>query len=161
MQIAIGADHAGFQLKQHLADELRRLGHVVLDVGTHSEQPADYPDSAEAVGLAVTTGQAQRGILVCGSGIGTCIAANKLPGVRAGLCHSLYAARQGVMHDDMNILVLGARLIDTRAAKEYMQAFLTAKFSAEARHVRRRDKVTALEQRYHPDSETARSTRPT
>jgi len=148
MRIAIGADHAGFQLKQQLVEELDRWGHDLVDVGTHNSQAADYPDSAEAVGLAVLRDQAQRGIVICGSGVGASVAANKLPGMRAGLCHDVYSAKQGVEDDDMNVLVMGARVIETDTARELVRVFLQATFSGEERHVRRLNKVRALETRY-------------
>ncbi len=148
MQLAIGADHAGFQLKQQLVKELQRCNYGVLDVGTHDSQPADYPDMAEAVGLAVRAGRVDRGIVICGSGVGAAISANKLPGIRAGLCHDLYSAEQGVQHDNMNVLVLGARVIETKTAIELVRAFTQATFSGEERHLRRLDKVRALEARY-------------
>jgi RpiB/LacA/LacB family sugar-phosphate isomerase len=153
MRLAIGADHAGFQLKQQLIESLRDWGHEVLDLGTYDQQPADYPDLAEAVGQCVLDSRAQRGIVVCGSGVGASIAANKLPGIRAGLCHDLYSAHQGVEHDDMNVLVLGARVIDADTARELVQQFLQATFSGEERHVRRLTKVRALESRYGRGSE--------
>lgn len=148
MRLAVGSDHAGFQLKQQLVAELDRWGHEVIDAGTHDAQPADYPDSAEAVGLVVVEGRAERGVLICGSGVGASIAANKIPGIRAGLCHDLYSARQGVEHDDMNVLVLGARVIESDTARELVRAFLQATFSGEERHVRRLSKIQALESRY-------------
>jgi ribose 5-phosphate isomerase B len=148
MRIAVGADHAGFALKQQLARELLAEGHEVQDLGTHSADPADYPDFAEAVGLAVAQGRAERGIVVCGSGVGASVAANKLPGVRAGLCHDTYSARQGVEHDDVNVLVLGARVVGEAVASELVRAFLGARFSEEERHARRLAKVRALEARY-------------
>jgi RpiB/LacA/LacB family sugar-phosphate isomerase len=147
MRIALGADHAGFELKQTLAGDLRGEGHQVLDLGTRGSEPVDYPDYAEAVGLAVRDGRAERGLLICGSGVGACVAANKIPGVRAGLCHDTYSAHQGVEHDDMNVLVLGARVIGIELAKELVRAFLRASFSGEERHRRRLDKVRALEAR--------------
>ncbi len=148
MRIAIGSDHAGFQLKGQLTEALVRWGHDVIDVGTHDPEPADYPDQAEAVGVAVLDGRAERGIVICGSGVGASVAANKLPGIRAGLCHDLYSAHQGVEHDDMNILVLGARVIEPDATQELVRAFLGAVFSKEERHVRRVKKIAALETRY-------------
>lgn len=148
MRVAIGSDHAGFQLKQQLVEELDRAGHEVIDVGTHDTQPADYPDSAEAVGLAVRRDQAERGIVICGSGVGANVAANKLPGIRAGLCHDRYSAHQGVEDDDMNVLVLGARVIERETARELVRTFLGATFSNEDRHARRLAKVRALEARY-------------
>lgn len=148
MKIAIGSDHAGFLLKQEIAESLRGQGHEVLDVGTHSTDPVDYPDSAEAVALAVHDRRAERGILVCGSGVGASVAANKLPGIRAAVCHDTYSAHQGVEHDDMNLLVLGARVVGTELARELVRAFVAAAFSAEERHQRRLAKVAALERRY-------------
>jgi len=148
VKVVVASDHAGFELKEILKAELRRLGHKVVDVGTHSANPVDYPDYAEAVGLAIQQGRGRRGILICGSGVGASVAANKLPGIRAGLCHDTYSAHQGVEHDDMNVLVLGARVIGVETAKELMHAFLRAKFSGETRHRRRLEKVIELEQRY-------------
>ena len=148
MKIALGADHAGFELKERVKKHLLSLKHEVLDLGTHSAAPVDYPDFAEALGLAVRDGKAERGILVCGSGVGASVAANKIPGVRAGLCHDHYSAHQGVEHDDMNVLVLGGRVIGESVALELVSAFLDAKFSAEARHQRRLDKVKAIEARF-------------
>lgn len=145
MKVVVGSDHAGFALKQELAAALREAGHEVVDVGTHGTAPVDYPDSAEAVGRAVTGGRAERGILVCGSGVGASIAANKLRGVRAAVCHDGYSARQGVEHDDMNVLVLGGRIVGPALAQELVRAFLGARFSNEERHARRLAKVKALE----------------
>ena len=148
MHVAIGADHAGFALKQKLGDYLHELGHAVIDLGTMNQDPVDYPDYAEAVGKAVLQGQADRGVLICGSGVGASVAANKLPGIRAAVCHDTYSARQGVEHDDMNILVFGARIIAEELARELVRAFLAARFTAEERHVRRVGKIKALEKRY-------------
>jgi len=148
MRIAIGADHAGFELKEDLAAHLRELEYEVVDVGTHSTDPVDYPDYAEAVGRAVLEGQADRGVLVCGSGVGASVAANKLPGIRAGLCHDTYSAHQGVEHDDMNVLVMGGRVIGPELARELVRAFLGANYTGEERHRRRLEKVRALEKRY-------------
>ncbi len=145
MRVAIGSDHAGFELKQHLIPLVKAGGHEVIDVGTNSTEPVDYPDFAEKVGLAVIGGRAERGIMVCGSGIGACVAANKLPGVRAGNCADHYSAHQGVEHDDMNLLVLGGRVVGTAVAEELVVAFLTASFSGEERHARRLAKVEAIE----------------
>src|SRR6059036_955373 len=145
MRIAVGADHAGFALKEDLAAYLRELGHQVLDVGTHSTAPVDYPDYAEAVGNAVLDGRADRAVLICGSGVGASVAANKLPGIRAGLCHDTYSAHQGVEHDDINVLVLGSRVIGVKLAEDLVKAFLGAKFTNEERHARRLGKVKALE----------------
>lgn len=149
MRVAIGADHAGFELKQKLSAHLRELGHEVIDVGTMSTDPVDYPDYAEAVGKAILDGPAERGVLICGSGVGASVAANKLPGIRAAVCHDTYSARQGVEHDDMNIVVLGARVIGEELGREVVRAFLAAKFTGEARHVRRLEKIKALEKRYN------------
>jgi ribose 5-phosphate isomerase B len=146
--MVVGSDHAGFELKETLAAFIRELGHEVLDVGTHSTQPVDYPDFAEAIGQAVLDGRADRGVLICGSGIGASVAANKLPGIRAGLCHDTYSAHQGVEHDDMNVIVLGARVVGVELAKELVSAFARARFTSEERHVRRVNKVRALELRY-------------
>jgi RpiB/LacA/LacB family sugar-phosphate isomerase len=147
VRIAIGADHAGFALKEMLAAYLRDRDEQVVDVGTHSTAPVDYPDYAEAVGAALRQGGADRAILICGSGVGASIAANKLPGIRAGLCHDTYSAHQGVEHDDMNVLVLGARVIGPELAREVVRTFLQANFSGEERHQRRLAKLMALERR--------------
>lgn len=149
MRVAIGADHAGFPLKEDVAKELRKLGQDVLDLGAHRLEPADdYPDFAGAVGLAIIGGQAERGILICGSGVGASIAANKMPGIRAAVCHDTYSAHQGVEHDDMNVLVLGSRIIGTELAHELVRAFLSAQFSGEERHNRRLSKVKAIEDEF-------------
>jgi ribose 5-phosphate isomerase B len=145
LKIAIGGDHAGFTLKQELAESLRQAGHEVLDLGAHSTAPSDYPDFAEAVGRAIVEARAERGVLVCGSGVGVSVAANKIPGIRAAVCHDGYSAHQGVEHDDMNVLVLGARIVGPALARELVGAFVTARFSGEERHVRRLAKVKALE----------------
>jgi RpiB/LacA/LacB family sugar-phosphate isomerase len=147
MRIAIGSDHAGFELKQALAGYLKELGHEVLDLGTGSTAPVDYPDFAEAIGLAVRDGRAQRGVLICGSGVGASVAANKIPGIRAGLTHDTYSAHQGVEHDDMNVIVLGARVIGSEMARELVRTFLSAQFTGEERHQRRLDKIKAIERR--------------
>ena len=148
MKIVIGSDHAGYLLKKAVRAELLRLRHRVIDVGTHSERPVDYPDFAEAVGLALLKGRGERAILICGSGVGASVAANKLPGIRAGLCHDSYSAHQGVEHDDMNVLVLGARVIGVETARELVHAFLRAKFTRESRHRRRLKKILELERKY-------------
>jgi len=148
MRVAIGADHAGFALKQLIGGDLRDLGHEVIDLGTDSMDPVDYPDYAEAVGKVILDGKADRGVLVCGSGVGASVAANKLPGIRAALCHDTYSARQGVEHDDMNILVLGGRVIGSELARELVHAYLAAVFTKEERHRRRLEKIKALEKRY-------------
>jgi RpiB/LacA/LacB family sugar-phosphate isomerase len=147
MRLALGSDHAGFELKNRLAAQLREAGYEVLDVGTHDTAPVDYPDFAVAVGNAVLQGHVERGILICGSGVGASVAANKLPGIRAGLCHDHYSAHQGVEHDDMNVLVLGARVIGIEPARELAEAFVNAKFTNEDRHLRRLEKVRELESR--------------
>ena len=148
MKVVIGSDHAGFQLKNAMGDLLRSMGNEVLDVGAFNENPSDYPDFAEAVDRAVLDGKAERGVLICGSGVGASVAANKLPGIRAGMCHDTYSAHQGVEHDNINVLVLGSRVIGVALAQDLVRAFMGAKFSNEERHVRRLGKVKALETRY-------------
>jgi ribose 5-phosphate isomerase B len=148
MRIAIGSDHAGFEMKGALAKHLRDLGHEVVDVGTNSTDPVDYPDFAEALGKAVLDGRTDRGVLICGSGVGASVAANKLRGIRAGLCHDTYSAHQGVEHDDMNVLVLGARVIGFALAEDLVSAYVAAKFTKEERHLRRLNKVKAIEARF-------------
>jgi len=153
MRIVVGADHAGFELKQNIAAYVRELGHEVLDVGAHrGTEPDDYPDFAEAVGRAVLDGKAERGVLICGSGVGASVAANKLPGIRAGMCHDTYSAHQGVEHDDINVLVLGSRVVGIKLAEDLVKAFLGARFTNEERHVRRLGKVKALEARFAASS---------
>jgi ribose 5-phosphate isomerase B len=148
MKVVIGSDHAGFQLKNAMGDVLRSMGNDVLDIGAFNENPSDYPDFAEAVGRAVLDGKAERGVLICGSGVGASVAANKLPGIRAGMCHDTYSAHQGVEHDNINVLVLGSRVIGVALAHDLLTAFIGAKFSNEERHVRRLAKVKALETKY-------------
>ena len=148
MRIAIGADHAGFDLKNELVVALRAVGHEVLDLGTHSTAAVDYPDSAEAVATALAEGRAERGLLVCGSGAGVSIAANKVPGIRAAVCHDTYTAHQAVEHDDMNVLCLGARVVGAALAQEIAATFLAATFSGEERHRRRLTKILATEARF-------------
>jgi len=146
MRIAIGADHAGVPLNAAVIAELRRLGHEIVDLGTHDpSQPDDYPDYAAAVGREVVSGRCERGILVCGSGVGVSVAANKILGIRAALCHDTYSAHQGVEHDDMNVLCMGARVIGPELMLEIVRAFVGARFTGEERHVRRLRKVLALE----------------
>ena len=145
MRIVIGADHRGYELKDQIAAALREQGHEVLDVGTNSADSVNYPDYARAVGKAIVDGRAERGIIVCGSGVGASIAANKMRGVRAALCHDTYSPRQGVEHDDMNVLCLGARVISPELAMELVQAFLGARFKGEERLRRRLDKVAEME----------------
>ena len=147
MKIVIGSDHAGFQLKNAMGDLIRSLGHSVLDVGAFNENPSDYPDFAEAVGRAVLDGKAERGVLICGSGIGASVAANKLVGIRAGICHDTYSGHQGVEHDNMNVLVMGSRVVGEKLAEDVVRSFLPAKFTNEERHVRRLSKVHALEEK--------------
>jgi RpiB/LacA/LacB family sugar-phosphate isomerase len=149
MRIVIGSDHAGFEMKKTVVRRLLKVGELeVADVGSYNTDPVDYPDYAEAVGLAIQEGRAERGIIICGSGIGASVAANKLPGVRAGLCHDTYSARQGVEHDDMNVLALGARVIGPELARELVIAFVRATFSGGERHRRRLAKIQALEARW-------------
>jgi RpiB/LacA/LacB family sugar-phosphate isomerase len=148
MRIVVGSDHAGFELKKKIVSGLLEAGDLeVVDVGAYDTEPVDYPDYAEAVGLAIKEGRAERGILICGSGVGAAVAANKLSGIRAGVCHDSYSARQGVEHDDMNVLALGARVIGSELARELVSAFVRAAFSGEERHRRRLAKVQALEAR--------------
>jgi len=151
MRIAIAADHAGFELKQRLRTALEVEGHAVQDLGTCGPEPVDYPDFARAAAEAVAAGRADRAVLLCGSGVGASVAANKVRGVRAGLCHDCYSARQGVEHDDMNVLVLGARVIGPALAEELVRAFLAARFSGEDRHLRRLAKIRDLE--LHPPAD--------
>jgi len=146
--VALGADHGGFSLKTELLPWLQGQGYEVLDRGAHTLDLADdYPDFSKAVARVVASGEAQRGILVCGSGVGACIVANKVPGIRACLCHDTYSAHQGVEHDDMNVLCLGARVVGVDLAKELVTAFLNARFSGEERHRRRLEKVLSIESR--------------
>jgi ribose 5-phosphate isomerase B len=146
MKIALGCDHAGWDLKKLLAERLRKQGHAVTEVFPERFDPQDdYPDAAAAVGRAVVAGAAERGLILCGSGVGACVAANKIRGVRAGLCHDTYSAHQGVEHDDVNVLCLGARVIGEATAFEIVDAFLAARFTGEERHARRLKKTLALE----------------
>jgi RpiB/LacA/LacB family sugar-phosphate isomerase len=148
MRLVLGSDHAGYLLKQDLAVMLRAAGHEVVDVGTDSEAPVDYPDFAEAVGRAVMEGRGPRGVLICGSGVGAAVAANKVRGIRAAICHDSYSAHQGVEHDDMNVLVLGGRIIGTELAKDLVRTFVGATYSGEERHARRLAKIKALEDQF-------------
>lgn len=153
MKLVVGADHAGFPLKEEVRGYLERLGHEVTDVGAFNTDPSDYPDFAEAVGRALMAGKAERGILICGSGVGVCVAANKMPGIRACMCHDSYSAHQGVEHDDMNVLVMGARIIGSALAFDLVATYLNAHFqSQEERFVRRLNKVKAIEARYMPEA---------
>ena len=148
MKVVVGSDHAGYQLKMAMGEFLRTLGHDVLDVGAFDEKASDYPDYAEKVGAAVLDGRSERGVLICGSGVGVSVAANKIPGIRAGMCHDTYSAHQGVEHDDINVLVLGSRVVGSELAKDLVKAFLGAKFTGEERHLRRLAKVKAIEAKY-------------
>jgi ribose 5-phosphate isomerase B len=145
MRVAIGADHAGFELKRDLAGYVAQQGHEVTDLGTHSTAPVDYPDTAEAVATAVRNGQADRGIVVCGSGAGVAVAASKFPGIRAAVCHDTYTAHQAVEHDDMNVLCLGSEIVGAELAAELVRAFLGAQFDGGERYVRRLEKVNEME----------------
>lgn len=145
MRLAVGSDHAGFALKLDLIAFLSTLGHEAIDVGTHSTDPVDYPDSAVDVARAVLDGRAARGVLICGSGVGASIAVNKIRGIRGGLCHDSYSAHQAVEHDDINVLILGARVIGVELARELLRHFVAATFTNEDRHLRRLAKVAALE----------------
>ena len=145
MRVAIAADHGGFPLKVRLAEVLRDSGHEVVDLGTHSTEPVDYPDYARALGRAILDGQAERGVLICGSGAGAAIAANKMRGIRAALAHDTYTAHQMVEHDDVNVCCLWARVVGAELAAEIVSAFLPARFTGEERHVRRLGKVLEME----------------
>src|SRR5262245_42993741 len=148
MRIVVGSDHAGFEMKKTVLRRLLEEGDLeVVDVGSYNTDPVDYPDYAEAIGLAIREGRADRGVIICGSGVGASVAANKLTGIRAGLCHDTYSARQGVEHDDMNVLALGARVIGPELARELVIAFVRATFSGDERHRRRLAKIQALETR--------------
>lgn len=148
MRIAIAADHAGYELKTQLIPWLAENGHDVRDLGTNSTAPVDYPDYAEAAALAVIRGDAERGILICGSGVGASVAANKVPGIRAAVCHDTYSAHQGVEHDNMNIIVFGSRVIAIELAKDLLTAYLGAQFTHAERHVRRLGKVSVMEEKF-------------
>jgi ribose 5-phosphate isomerase B len=148
MRIVFSADHAGYLLKNELAARLAQQGHDIVDLGTHSAAPVDYPDSAESVASAIRDGQADRGIIVCGSGAGVSVAANKFPGIRAAVCHDTYTAHQAVEHDDLNVLCLGARVVGPALALDLVNAFLSASFSGEERHQRRLNKIFDIEDRF-------------
>jgi ribose 5-phosphate isomerase B len=149
MKIVVAADHAGYPLKQIILDDLSASGHDAMDLGPHDPTPDDdYPDFAELVCEAVRQGHAERAVVICGSGVGVTIAANKFPGIRAGLCHDHYSAHQGVEHDGMNVLCLGARIVGQEVTREIVRAFVSAQFTGEERHVRRFDKVKAIEARF-------------
>src|ERR1700744_1481224 len=150
MKLVIASDHAGFELKEQVRAYLTKAGHEILDLGAYKVEPQDdYPDFAERVGDAIKAGEAPRGILICGSGVGVCVASNKIPGIRAGMCHDTYSAHQGVEHDDMNVIVLGARIIGSSFAYELIDSFIKANFiSSEERFTRRFNKVLAIEAKY-------------
>ena len=153
MKIAIASDHAGFALKQDISKYVSQRGHDLRDLGAYNAEPSDYPDFAELVGKALMAGSVERGILICGSGVGVCVAANKMPGIRAAICHDTYSAHQGVEHDQMNVLVMGSRIVGTALAHDITESYLGAKFNAsEERFVRRLNKVNAIERRYMPGS---------
>jgi ribose 5-phosphate isomerase B len=145
MKVAVATDHAGFPLKDRVLEAVRAAGHESVDLGTFSTEPVDYPDYARAVGEAIQQGRAERAVLLCGSGVGACVAANKMTDIRAGVCHDTYSAHQGVEHDDMNVLCLGARIIGPELIPELVGAFLRARFTGEERHVRRLNKIKAIE----------------
>ncbi len=145
MKIALACDHGGYPLKNIIKDCVIADGYYVVDLGTDSAEPVDYPDYAEKLGKAITDGETERGILICGSGVGASIAANKIKGIYAAVCHDTYSAHQGVEHDNMNVLCLGARIIGPELAKELVNAFLKAKFSNAERHVRRVNKIYKIE----------------
>src|SRR3954447_11502993 len=148
MKLAVAADHGGVPLNEAVIEELRRLGHEVLDLGTHDANNGDdYPDHAANVGRKVASGECERAVLICGSGVGASVAANKIHGVRAGLCHDTYSAHQGVEHDDCNVLCLGARVVGRELALDLVRAFVAAKFTGEERHARRLKKVEAIERK--------------
>jgi RpiB/LacA/LacB family sugar-phosphate isomerase len=145
MHLAVASDHAGFHLKQEVLEFLETMGHTVEDLGTCDTTPVDYPDIAEAVAAAIFSKRVERAVLLCGSGVGASVAANKFPGIRAGVCHDTYSAHQGVEHDHMNVLVLGGRVIGQKLAHELVRAFVDAKQSQEERHLRRLAKIDAIE----------------
>jgi len=146
MRVAVACDHGGFPLKETILEEVRLKGHEAVDLGAFSAESSDYPDFAEKIGAAINSGKAERGVLICGSGVGACIAANKIHGIYAAICHDTYSAHQGVEHDAMNVLCLGARIVGVELAKELVAAFLAAEFSSEPRHVRRVGKTRQIEQ---------------
>ena len=158
MTVVIGADHGGYLLKQAVTALLKKLRHRVVDVGAFTDEPSDYPDFAKAVAEQIIRKKAKRGILICGSGVGACIAANKFPGIRASVCHDTFSARQGVEDDDMNVLCLGARVIGGELAAEIIKTFLAAKFSNASRHRRRLLKVKAIEKTYRKSGTPSQGT---
>ena len=145
MRIAVGADHAGYPLKVDVVRFLEEQGHEVTDLGTHSTDPVDFPEYAKRVGHAVQLGTADRGVLVCGSGVGACVAANKLRGIRAALCHDTYTAHQGVEHDDVNVLCLGGRVVGMALAFDILRSWLAARYIGTGRHKRRVDQILEIE----------------
>jgi RpiB/LacA/LacB family sugar-phosphate isomerase len=153
MRVAVGCDHAGYPMKGVVLDAIAAAGHQTVDCGTHTTAPVDYPDYASKVARVILEGRADRGVILCGSGVGAAVAANKIRGIRAGLCHDVYSAHQGVEHDDLNVLCLGARIVGPSLAAELIAAFLRAHFTGEDRHVRRMAKVNRLEQTQQPFSE--------
>ena len=148
MRISIAGDHAGFELKEHITAFLKEEGHEVQDLGADDTTPCDYPDFAESLGAVILNGGCDKAILLCGSGVGASVAANKIPGIRAGLCHDTYSAHQGVEHDNMNVLCLGSRVIGVELALELVRAFLGASFTGEPRHKRRLEKIAVMEDRF-------------
>ena len=148
MIIAIGSDHGGYHLKKILVQFLKTLGHEAHDLGADSDEPSDYPDFALAVAQEILLKKAARGVLICGSGVGTCVAANKFPGIRAAICHDSFSAHQGVEDDDINVLCLGARVIGSELAKDIVRIWLAAEFSGSERHVRRLEKVEQIENEF-------------
>jgi len=152
MRIVIGADHAGFELKASVVKQLEAYGHTSIDVGTHNNDPVDYPDLAREVAEAILEGKADLGVLICGSGIGGCIAANKFPGIRAGVCHDTYSARQGREHDDVNVLCLGARVVGSALVEEIVKTWLQARFSELPRHKQRLEKIAEIEKQFTPQT---------
>ena len=148
MILAIGADHGGFYLKTIIVDFLKNLGHEVHDLGTHSDEPVDYPDYARAVSKEILLKKAERGILICGSGVGACVASNKFPGIRAAICHDTFSAHQGVEDDNINILCLGARVVGHELAKEIVRVWLSSSFSGAERHIRRLAKIDEIEKEF-------------
>lgn len=145
MRIAVASDHAGFTIKDDVINIIQAAGHEVLDLGTYSQEPVDYPDFAVKMGKTIIDNQADRGVLICGSGVGACIAANKIKGIYAGICHDTYSAHQGVEHDNMNVLCLGSRIVGIELVKEILKSYLAAKFDTEERFVRRFEKIQAIE----------------
>jgi ribose 5-phosphate isomerase B len=155
--IAIGSDHAGFSLKGDIATYIKGLGYQIRDLGPHCAEPVDFPDYVEAVGHAILAGEANRGVLICGSGVGVSVAANKIPGIRAALCHDIYSAHQSVEHDDVNVLALGAQVVGPAVAHDLVKAFLEASFSGKENHRRRVEKIKAMEERYADGIRTRQS----